>query len=677
MKIIIILEVIKENVCDILNVSNLIGVLKDRLDLEYNWRFFMKVESVHIQNLRSIKDLFVHFDDYTCFVGSNGAGKSNILLALNIFFREIEGVSYDLTNLEKEDFHRKKTDEPIIITVNFTDLGEEVQKELSDYCHNDKLIIFSKAIYDNKTEKAEVKQFGQKLGIEDFKPFFKAFKDGEKVSELKGIYEKIKEKFNDLPSPGTKDSMELALREYENNNKEECSTIPHEDYFYGWPKKDNKLEKYLQWIYVPAVKDVTTEQMEGKNTALGKLLARTVREKVNFSEEILSIKSDAQKQYQELLGKNQTALGEISERLNTRLLSWSHPNASLRLEWIQDAEKSIRIEEPFAQIIAGEGSFEGELSRFGHGFQRSYLLALLEELTGGSKEGSEMIIGIEEPELYQHPPQAKHLFQVFQKLSEDSQVMVCTHSPYFVSGDKFENVRVVRKPDNDSLVSHVTYQEISQDIAQATGKEPESPSGSMAKIHKILSPNLAEMFFAPVLVLVEGIEDISYIESYAALSGKWEEFRKHQCYIVQTNSKSEMVRPLAIANRLKIRTYIVFDADGDKEDKSGSRKKHEKDNNALLKLAGIENPDPFPSTNLWDRGVAMWHSDIGAVVREEIGESNWNDYSEKADRIYGHVGKLKKNPLHIAQCLAMAWDEGQKSESLERLCEEIINYAKL
>jgi hypothetical protein len=68
-------------------------------------------------------------------------------------------------------------------------------------------------------------------------------------------------------------------------------------------------------------------------------------------------------------------------------------------------------------IKAQEGKFKGSLTRFGHGLQRSFLLAILQELASieaSSEEDNKsqnrtLIFGCEEPELYQHPPQARHL----------------------------------------------------------------------------------------------------------------------------------------------------------------------------------------------------------------------------------------------------------------------------
>ena len=68
-----------------------------------------------------------------------------------------------------------------------------------------------------------------------------------------------------------------ALRDYEEDHLELCKHIEEECQFYGFSRGKDKLDKYIQWVYVPAVKDASTEQEEGSKTALGQLLQRTVR----------------------------------------------------------------------------------------------------------------------------------------------------------------------------------------------------------------------------------------------------------------------------------------------------------------------------------------------------------------------------------------------------------------
>ena len=637
----------------------------------------MKISSISIKNFRSFRDITIPFNDYACLVGPNGAGKSTVLYALNTFFRETQNVSTNLSLLSREDFHHGNVDDPIEITITFTDLNEEAQEDFSDYYRQGKLVISAVANFNEGTDRAEVKQQGQRLGMEDFKPFFKAFSDKASAADLKTIYTKIKLTYPDLAAPGSKEIMYKALNEYEAAHEGQCVLIPSDDQFYGFSKGVNRLAKHVQWVYVPAVKDASTEQIEGRNTALGKLLERTVRSKVDFDASILSLRNGLKAQYDELLKANQGALDDLSESLRARLSEWAHPGATLRLQWTQDPDKSVQVHEPFASIIAGEGEFEGDLARFGHGLQRSYLLALLQELANGDDpDGPRLILGCEEPELYQHPPQARHLADVLKKLSDDNtQIIVSTHNPVFVSGEGFEDVRVVRRNAvaRHSEVAHMSYAEVSKTIASATGEQPKKPEGVQAKINQALQPSINEMFFTPRLVLVEGLEDVAYISAYLNLMGNWDDYRRVGCHLVPVSGKSELLQPLAIAMHMSIPTYIVFDADADTPEDGGKRTKQVKDNQALLKILGYNDADPMPSDALWGEGFVMWPLDIGETVKNDVGEQAWGEGCAHADQQYGHAGNLKKNTLHIGAALAHTWDAGHRSENLERLCNAILD----
>lgn len=324
----------------------------------------MKIESVRIQNFRSFEDETILFNDYTCLVGPNGAGKSSVLCALNIFFRNNSDSPTDLTKLDKEDFHNQHIENPIKITITFTCLSEEAENDLKEYFRQGKLIVSAVAEYDEASNYAEVKHYGQRLAMKDFAVFFEALGDKKSVAELKEKYQGIQKIHSELPSPGTKDQMVSALREYEEANPDKGELISSEDQFYGFSKGKNKLAPYIQWIYVPAVKDDSSEQIDSKNSVLAQLLSRTVRSKVNFDKTIKELRDKLTLEYQAMLGESQDKLKEIQTSLSARLASWAHPNADLFLEWRQDPEKTIKIEEPFAQISAKEGSFQGELSRF-------------------------------------------------------------------------------------------------------------------------------------------------------------------------------------------------------------------------------------------------------------------------------------------------------------------------
>lgn len=646
----------------------------------------MRVSSVRIQNFRAFADETIHFNDYTCLVGPNGGGKSTVLTALNIFFRETSQAQTDLFKLDTEDFHHGNLDDPIIITVTFDNLSPAAQRDLKDYFRQGTLIVSAKAIWNQEDNFAQVKQYGERLVMEDFTPFFKAEGDGASVADLKKLYAAIRETHAELPAPGTKQLMIDSLRAHEAERPGKCVLIPSEDKFYGFSKGTDRLEKHIQWVFVPAVKDASDEQVEAKKGVLGMLLERTVRTNVTFKEPLDKLRAEFGNKYQAILDAQQSALKELSVSLNRRLGEWAHPDTNLELKWQHDQQNSIRIGEPLAQVIAGEGAFKGKLARFGHGMQRSFIFALLEELSSHDvAEGAKLILGCEEPELYQHPPQARHLAAVMQKLTtKNSQVIVCTHSPYFISGRQVEDVRSIRPHSTGkrAVCGAVTLDQIAASIATARGEVPVNLAGTLLRVQQALQPALNEIFFSNVVILVEGIADVAYISTYLTLTARWDEFRKLGCHLVPAGGKSSIAQPRAIAQHLKLPMFVVFDSDGHKvprageDDKNGRRAMHANDNTAILKLCGIATPDPFPTDTLWQPDVVMWKSELDRVVIDEFGSDEWAKIAETVWAKHGiDIGDVNKNSLFIGYCLVEAWEEGRKSATLEKLCKAIIDFA--
>ncbi len=644
----------------------------------------MKIEAVRIENFRSFKDETISFDNYTCFVGPNGSGKSTILNALNVFFRQYKDSKTDLSKLSEEDFHHKNTKDLVKITVTFTDLSEDAKSDLSDYVRLNKLIISSIAKYDSKTDSAEVKQYGNRLGFEDFRKYFEADKNGLKATELRAVYIDLQKKYPELPKSSTKPAMVQALRDYEAKYPDKCTLILSEDHFYGISKGANRLSPHMQWVFVSASKDATEESEEAKNSALGQLLARTVRSKVNFSEKVDILKKKTQLEYQTILDGEQVTLNDISISLERRLASWAHPGITAKILWKQDSEKSVKVEEPWAYIRFGERGFEGDLARFGHGLQRSYMLALLQELTMISDEKAPtLIMGIEEPEIYQHPPQARYLAETLYELSEsNAQIMVCSHNPLFVPGDNFEAIRIVREKGDPSMsyISQLQYSELSKEL-ENSGQKALKEEGMLAKLYPSLNPIINEMFFCNTLILVEGIEDVAYISTYLILTGKMIDFRRYGCHIVPVGGKSEIIKPLAMAKLLNIPAYVVCDADTDKERIADEQKrksevgKHKKDNKSILGILNYEKSDEWPDETIKKDNLTMWGTNLTVIINDELGEK-WQKYLEDSYGYYGNPGGLKKNPLSIARALKSAWGDNIKSKILIELVNNIISFAK-
>ena len=637
-----------------------------------------KIKSIRIENFRSFQDQTIVLNHYSCFVGPNGAGKSTVLAALNVFFQERAASTTDISKLIDEDYFIRNTAAPIRITLTFGDLSQAARRDLSAYVRQDELIVTAEAVFDSVSGSGAVRHFGQRLGMNAFRTFFEADKAGTKAADITLIYERLRASFGDLPNPRSKDDKAQALREYESAHQGECVLIPSADDFYG-VNSTGKLARFVQWVYVPAVKDAGDEGLEAKNTALGKLIARAVRSRTNFDAELEALKADALERYRALLDRNQASLADISQSLQRRLESWAHPNVRLGMEWLSDPNKAIVVQAPVACIKAGDGEFLGSLARMGNGLQRSYLLALLQELAASDAlDAPTLILGCEEPELYQHPPQARHLADVFCELATgNNQILVTTHSPLFVSGEGFENARIVQQQAQNagSKVKALTFANLCARVRASLGEDPDRPRGGLvAKIHQALQPGIAEMFFARVPVLVEGLEDVSYITTELHLANQWSEFRRLGCHLIPVNGKDKLIQPLAIAVELGLPVFVVFDADGDTL-RPDHRTKHERDNRALLHLLG-QNHAPFPSACILGTNHAIWPTNLGVVVRADFA-MNYQPLVNAARSQYENEGGLEKNDLFIAHWVSAGRQAGHASPTLQRLCAAILDFAKL
>jgi predicted ATP-dependent endonuclease of OLD family len=642
----------------------------------------MKLTELKIENFRSFKNQSIRLDDYTCLVGPNGSGKSVVLMALNVFFRENASTVTDVLTLSEEDFHHRNTKEPVKVTLTFENLSEEAQEDFKHYYRQGKLVLFAKAEWDGGSGSAAVKQCGSRLVMEEFADFFQAEDEGKKVAELREFYATIRTNFKDLPDAKTKPAMTSALRDYEESHRELCKLLDDPTQIYGWTKGLNRLARYIQWVYVPAVKDASSEQEESNKTALGRLLARTVRTKLDFSEAIEELKTVAEERYTQILENQKEALKELELSIEKRLQVYIDARARLNLGWHYDAKTSIAIKDPLARVNIGDAEFIGEVARAGHGMQRGFLLAVLHELVGNEEKGGpKLLLGFEEPELYQHPPQAQHLADVLERLSRpgrNAQIIVTTHSPYFVTSKGFSNIRMFRKSEKDrcSRISWTTYAKVEERLSKALGEKPKSPTGLMARVNQIMHPSQRELFFTPIAILVEGPEDVGFISTHLELSGQWETFRGLGCHFVATGGKCNMGKFVAIAEELRIDVFVVVDADGD-EQRPDELEKHKKDNACILNLRRVSERDSLPKEVVWEENLVMWPTKMADRVRADFGADEWAKAENKVrQELRLHDGVRRKNKMLIAATLEELWARGHQSPSLIKLCGGILRYGE-
>lgn len=526
-------------------------------------------------------------DDYSALVGANGSGKSSVLYALNWFFNG--------GSLEPVDMHGYKEgatpDEDcfVEVTVTFRDLSAQDRARLEQYGRG------ATAVFRRRWQKgAGEKVVGNALQG----PGFAAVRGMSKVGEFRPAYATLRNEYSNLPDLGSapsKDQVFAALTAWEEQPEsgELLEAINDSDakHMFGI-NGTNVINDCVRLVLIPAATDISSQvgDHSNKGSALNGLIGAltseaSVRATTEWISENETILGELQVKVKEAI---ETSTGIQADRINSRLASLI-PNASMSLmpsipDW------TPKISTTVATDVTIDGA-TNDIGRQGHGVQRAVMISMFDALAPddelarsqhGVREGEDdetaalrleeelarlpgLIICIEEPEIYQHPIRARAFARTLTELSRQgkTQVIVATHSPYFVRPEQFSSLRRFTLSSSTSEVKSASTQE----IAQNTGIQPE-------KIAKILDKRVptefSEGFFADSVVLVEGDTDRAVLE---ALASKLElDLDSRGTSVIEVSSKESLRIPFELFAALGIPTHVMADADN-----LGAARKHPTD----------------------------------------------------------------------------------------------------
>lgn len=126
----------------------------------------------------------------------------------------------------------------------------------------------------------------------------------------------------------------------------------------------------------------------------------------------------------------------------------------------------------------------------GTGLQSMYILTLLEVFAEMSTEQGEVILIVEEPEVYLHPEYQRRMFAALRRIAERSQVIFTTHSPIMISDIWLtESVRQIRlNEEGETQIEGVKIENVIDELG--------------IRYEDVLNPSL--------VVFVEGEKDIKF-----------------------------------------------------------------------------------------------------------------------------------------------------------------------
>jgi len=348
----------------------------------------MKIARISIENFRSIKKLDYQPDDINLIIGSNNSGKTTIFKALDLCLNPY--IPWYRESFREFDFHKRRTETPIVIELIFT-LGEE-EKDIAS-CFDEHLEVMDPE--------------GRLLPYEDFE---EAFNDNNK----------------------------LVLR-----IRLECDSTFTPMIFYPKPESNKKTlsrdeKEKIGFLYIPSNRDPLHELAFYQNSMFSKLLGKhdlsssiiQIVEKMKDSQPILDENIEFKKSFEQL-------------RAEIAKLKFIEDNVeAMRLNILNLSERKVL--QSLNLVLRGVGTdTEIPIEMQGSGMQDGVLISTIFRIISEDKSQN-LILAFEEPEHNLEPYYQRLIARRLQNPeSKRFQLFVSSHSPDIISAFNLDSVNIV------------------------------------------------------------------------------------------------------------------------------------------------------------------------------------------------------------------------------------------
>jgi len=518
----------------------------------------------------------IEVDDYTALVGPNGSGKSSVLYALDWFFNGTAIDSRDFHTTSSEPSGSTDKEQEIDIEVTFGHLDDEDRRVLAEYGRGETVRFRRTWSRSSASDKM--------IGNSRQGPGFASIRADNRVTFMRPIYNELRETYPELAAVTGKDEIieQLSLWENDPQNVDKLEEIKACDatHLFGF-NGENVLARRIRMVLVPGSADIADEMApKGKSSAAARLIGALMAEAV----------SSAKSKWEE---DNAPLLEELSGAIRAGVEASTRAQA-LRVNGIfgtlvKDAKIDFVPEIP-EWAVKGEASvqtdvvIDGErkdVSRQGHGIQRAVIIAMLQALVpdeesvraAADEKDSEvttqelaelpaLVICIEEPEIYQHPVRSRHFARVLSQWADRgrSQVLLATHSPYFVLPSQFQSLRRFSLTAGVSKVTSARFSDIASAIQSDAIKVERV-------IEKEIPHTFSEGFFAEAVVFVEGDTDRVVVETLAERLDM--PLDAAGIAVLAVGGKGNLRIPFELLRLVGVPVYVMADGDA-----LGAKRKH-------------------------------------------------------------------------------------------------------
>jgi putative ATP-dependent endonuclease of OLD family len=644
----------------------------------------VRLSRVHIINFRCLQELVVDLDDVTVLVGANSTGKSTLLHGLRWFF---EGGS-----LDPEDFWGCDESLTVSVGATFTDFTETDRLALGSYLINE-----AATFWRTWSIAEQEKLTGRGLA---YLPF-EEVRANEKATPMKAAYNQVRAAQPQLGlsawtnQQAAKDEMKAWEDAHPDQLSESTVSATHLFGFTG----GSRLNGRFDFVLVPAVSDPEAETRDAPRTLLRQLLDRASGDKSTLRESLKALEVDVADRLHTITSEESgDMLKQLSESVSEELQRLIPGGRVL----LQPEPPKFKMPELGVRLRVEEGGLETEVGRQGHGFQRALLIAVVHQLASlrpaqpesagleqqlardgdiaepgdgvaqSQPEPPALFLALEEPELYQHPVQARHFAATLASLASDAetvQVAYATHSEHFVDPARYERLRRFRRRAGAAMptgeVTRATVAGVGDKLADIV-----KPDQVELRIRMTLRRQLAEAVFARAVLICEGRTDGGLLSGIADRAGG---FDADGIAVVYTGGKTHLAIAWAILAELGVPTYVVFDGDAGCGERLQSNGKSDEEiaqaqanaaawNKKILIALGAAAED-HPQTSV-NGHYAVFHD------RLETEAAAWDGWSEECQRCQHELGAWKVQSEDVYR-LAAGRAPSDPPEVFSRLVETL------
>ena len=597
----------------------------------------MRIKQVRIKNFRTLQDVTINVEhDVTTLIGPNGSGKSTFLYALDWFFNAPSN-----NCLCSDDCFAGNDQEPIEVGVTFSELDELDHRSLGKYAPEgtSQCTIWKRRNVDGREYLSG--------NTKRYHPF-ESVRTAVSATDKRNAYKKIRESCPELelPSASSAGAAEEALVAWESEHidKLEDMETTIETNFFGF-NGTGKMSDLFNFVFVGADLRAAEETEDNKSTIIGKILERSIDRTV-VDEQIQAIIATAeeaeQKVYNEGFGEQ---LQRLSAKLTEKVSSFSYG----REVAVENKSVEIKPTKTTFGIRIDDGSMHTNVAHQGHGFQRTLLISALSVLAESKQVDTQSTIclAIEEPELYQHPIQARLFAKVIRELASDEQrriqVIYVTHSPTFIEAGHFSQIRRFSRDQEGNVTVAASYLErIKQRIAGVA-----DPERVRSQLDAKITGELAEALFDNKVLLVEGTTEVAVLSGIADREIGTGALESRGIGIISSRGKTKVLMDYIILTELGIETFVMVDSDAgfmnrmDKNSTDEEKKReavHINENHTIERFFGL-NEEDFPSGLSDGNRIAFVPDTLESFLAKE-----WPDWQKETASWEAANGiKLTKN----------------------------------